>query len=86
MAIPQFFAINDRPVKVVEDDQGWSAYALDMGTGDWVPANDYLDRYRRRDGDIDLYTEDEFNARVAEVRQKIGKVMPEDSDLPGRAT
>lgn len=82
-SIPDFFALNDRPVKVVKDpDGGWDAFALDMSTGDWVPAPDYLDRYWRRDGDLDLYTEDEFNARVAEVRKQIGKVMPEAADLP----
>lgn len=53
-----------------------------MGTGDWVPADHYLDRYLRRDGDIELLTEEEFNARVAEVRARIGKVMPEPGDLP----
>lgn len=84
MAIPKFFAPNDRPVKVIEGDGGWEAFALDMSTGDWVPAPDYLDRYWRRDGDLDLYTEDEFNARVAEVRKSIGKVMPEERDLPKR--
>lgn len=44
-----------------------------MGTGDWVPADIYLDRYFRRDGDIDLLTEEEFNALVAEIQADIGK-------------
>ena len=86
MSIPKFFAINDRPVKVIEHSGGWDALALDMSTGDWVPAPDYLDRYWRRDGDIDLYTEEQFNARVTEVQELIGKVMPEASDLPKKTS
>jgi hypothetical protein len=86
MSMPRFFAINDRPVKVVEDEGGWHAFALDMGTGEWVDGEAYLDRYWRRDGDIDAYTEQEFNDRVAEVRKRIGQLMPDESDLPDDKT
>lgn len=87
MGMPEFFAINDRPVKVVKNPEGgWDTFALDMATGDWVSSPQHLDRYWRRDGDIDAYTEDEFNARVAEIRKQIGKVMPEEADLPKNAT
>jgi hypothetical protein len=82
-SIPKFFAINDRPVKVVKNAAGgWSAFALDMSTGDWVDGEAHLDRWWRHDGDIDLYTEEEFNARVAEVRKATFRVMPEPSELP----
>jgi hypothetical protein len=86
MGMPRFFAINDRPVKVVEDEGGWHAFALDMRTGEWVDGEAYLDRYMRRDGDIDLYTEQQFNDRVAEVRKEIGQLLPEESDLPDDKT
>lgn len=55
VSLPSFFTINDRPVKVTDDPKGgWITLALDMGTGDWVPADSYLDRYFRRDG-ISIY-------------------------------
>ncbi len=64
MSMPRFFAVNDRPVKVVKNPKGgWDAFALDIG--EWVDGEAYLDRYMRRDGDIDEYTEQEFNDRDA---------------------
>ena len=68
---PKFFAVNDRPVRVVtRADGSRDVMVLDMTTGDWERdvGEKYLDRYFRHDGDIDLLSEDKFNARVAEIR------------------
>jgi len=83
MGMPRFFAINDRPVKVVDDETGRHAYALDMTTGEWVDGESYYDRLLRFDGDIDAYTEQEFNDRVAAVRSEIAARTLEESDLSG---
>lgn len=79
-----YFAINDRPVKVLRRHDTGEEYALalDMSNGvDWVPADDYYDRYLRRDGDIDSYTEEQFNARVKEVRKDAARIMPNEDEL-----
>ena len=72
-AIPDFFALNDRPVKVVKHpDGGFDVMALDMGTGDWVEADDYLDRFWKRDGELEMLTEKEFKERVSAIRKRLG--------------
>lgn len=76
MSIPTYFTLNDRPVKVIKRAQGgWDVMLLDMHTGDWERDEDeeYLDRYFRSDGDIDILTEDQFNARVADIRAWLEK-------------
>jgi len=68
---PEFFAVNDRPVKVVSRSDGRrDVMLLNMATGEWErdEGEVYLDRFFRHDGDIDLLTEEQFNARVAEIR------------------
>lgn len=73
MSLPDFFALNDRPVKVVKHPDGsFDAMALDMGNGDWVDGNEQLDRYFNRDGELELLTEQEFRKRVSEIRKRLG--------------
>ncbi|HEX2732892.1 MAG TPA: hypothetical protein VHM70_14885 [Polyangiaceae bacterium] len=73
MAFPILFTINDQPVKVVAPEGGGLvALCLNMTTGDWEPAPGLYDRYRRHDGDIDDLTEEQFNARVSEIRKDLG--------------
>jgi predicted RNA-binding protein associated with RNAse of E/G family len=70
MALPQFFTVNDRPVKVVTYDDGRiDVMALDMKTGDWERDDRYLDMALEGGRDVDLLTEDEFNAAVAAIRE-----------------
>lgn len=72
-AFPPFFTINDRPVKVVKHpDGGFDVMALNMQLGDWEPAMEYLDRYWRRDGDIEILTEQQFRQRVSQIRKDLG--------------
>jgi hypothetical protein len=43
MALPKFFAVNDRPAKVVEQpDGGYDVMVLDMHTGEWERDISYL--------------------------------------------
>lgn len=70
---PEFFTVNDRPVKLVmHKTGGFDVLALDMKTGDWEPAYPYYERYLQRDGDIDLLTESEFKALVSSIRKRLG--------------
>jgi predicted RNA-binding protein associated with RNAse of E/G family len=43
--------------------------ALDMKTGDWERDDRYLDMALEGGRDVDLLTEDEFNAAVAAIRE-----------------
>lgn len=74
MSIPDFFALNDRPVKVVKHASGgYEAMALDMENGDWVEAPEYLDRFWRRDGELEMLSENEFKERVSSIRRRLGR-------------
>jgi hypothetical protein len=73
MSLPDFFSLNDRPVKIVKHPDGsFEAMALDMSTGDWVSGLEQLDRYFRRDGELELLDEQSFKARVSEIRKELG--------------
>lgn len=74
MSFPDFFALNDQPVKIVKkpDGSGMRVLALDMSTGEWVSGMEQFDRYLKRDGELEILNADEFKARVSETRQRLG--------------
>lgn len=73
MSLPEFFALNDQPVKIVRHPEGgFDVMALDMGTGDWVSGLEQLDRYFKREGELEMLDEKEFKKRVSEIRQRLG--------------
>jgi hypothetical protein len=72
MPAVKFFTVNDRPVKLVERADGdTDVMALDMATGEWERDERYLHMYWERGKDIDLLTEQEFNAAVAAIRERL---------------
>jgi hypothetical protein len=72
MALPKFFAVNDRPAKVVEQpDGGYDVMVLDMRTGEWERDLSYLEKYLSHSTDADLLTEAEFNASVEAIRKHL---------------
>ena len=70
MSLPKFFTVNDRPVKIITHEDGRiDVMALDMTTGDWERNDRYLDMALEGGRDVDLLTEDEFNAAVDSHRK-----------------
>lgn len=68
----QFYAVNDRPVKIVMYLDGASdALAFDWSTGGFVPDRSYFGRTMEHGKDIDKFTEAEFRARVMLLRLPI---------------
>lgn len=70
---PEFYAVNDRPVKLVPtDDGGLDVQALNMRTGVFERDMGYLTRCITGEGDVDKYANPaEFEARVAAIRKQI---------------
>jgi hypothetical protein len=66
---PWYFALNDRPVKVVETrNGGLDVITLDMKTGEFVRDHGSLPAYYEGGRDVDDLTEQEFEALVAKHR------------------
>jgi hypothetical protein len=71
MPYPRYYAINDRPVKIVLlPDGGSDALAFDWSTGGFVPERSYF-RKVTEGGDVDQLTEEEFTDRVSTLRLSI---------------
>lgn len=69
---PWYHAVNNRPVKVVQGNDGsLDVLALDVLTGAWESAPDYLDKIFDVGKDVDELTQDEFEALVK--RRRAGK-------------
>jgi len=70
---PWYYAVNDRPVKVVQlSDGSGDVLALDWITGAFVPHREYWEQISAHDGkDVDQLTEPEFDTRVALLRAQI---------------
>ena len=70
---PWYFALNDRPVMVIETkDGGMDVLALDTHTGDFVRDFQVLDAYYEGGRDVDQLTKEEFDALVEKHRAWIG--------------
>jgi len=91
---PWYYAVNDRPVKLVElADGSLDALVFDFSTGGFVPDRSYF-RRTSEPGDVDELTEAEFTARVNALRGPIcakRRATPmtwevtEDRNVPMRA-
>lgn len=69
---PWYYAVNDRPVKIVELPDGSSdALAFDWATGGFVPDRSYFARTMDHGKDIDQLTEEAFTALVGALRAPI---------------
>lgn len=74
MSLPQYLAINDRPVKFVQRaDGGLDVMALDMSTGEWDREPKYLEIYFEGGRDVDVLTKEQFDAAVAAARARVGR-------------
>jgi hypothetical protein len=74
-APPWFYAVNDRPVKLVRTPEGGlDVLALNMRTGEFERDMSYLTRCLLHEGDVDTFaSEAEFEAYVGEVRRQIAE-------------
>lgn len=66
---PHFYAVNDRPVKIVQLPTGEvDALVFDFATGDFVSDRSYFGRVSDVTGDVDSLSESQFDRLVAEQR------------------
>ena len=73
---PWYYAVNDRPVKIVLlPDGGADCLVFDFTTGDFVPDRSYFSRTIETGigKDVDQFTEAEFNTLVARLRQSLSE-------------
>jgi len=69
---PWYYAVNDRPVKIVElPDGSGDALAFDWSTGGFVSDSSYFTRTLEHGKDIDQLTEEKFYALVSALREPI---------------
>jgi hypothetical protein len=70
--LPWYFAVNDRPVKVVAtDDGGADVLVLDTYTGEFVRDMAYLGYFFEGGRDVDELSEAEFNSLVEKHRKRL---------------
>lgn len=69
--LPWYYAVNDRPVKIVETaDGGSDCLVFDFATGGFVPDRGYFSQVTPGSGrDVDQLTEEEFERLVAWQRE-----------------
>lgn len=69
---PWYYAVNDRPVKVVElADGGADVLVFDWATGAFTPDRSYWEQLSSTGKDVDQLTESQFDVRVGLLRQPI---------------
>jgi hypothetical protein len=72
--LPWYYTVNDRPVKIVETPGGgMDVLALNMRTGEFERAMDYLSKCLGHVGDVDVLSEAEFERYVAAIRRRIAQ-------------
>lgn len=70
--LPWYFAVNDRPVKMVRLPGGGSdTLVFDWSTGGFVSDLGYSEHVFTPGKDVDQFTEEEFEARVRALREPI---------------
>jgi hypothetical protein len=74
--LPWYYAVNDRPVKIVElPDGGVDALVFGFATGGFIPDRSYFARVSETGigKDVDQLTEGEFEALVATLRRSVSE-------------
>jgi hypothetical protein len=72
MQLPAFFIVGSRPVKAVAvQGKGMDILALDWDTAEFTRHMEYLTRIALPDGEVDEVTLEEFDRRVAEIRESV---------------
>ncbi|MEO6954923.1 MAG: hypothetical protein ABI321_24195 [Polyangia bacterium] len=72
-ALPWYYAVNDRPVKMVAtSDGGMEVMVLDMKTGEFKRDMSYLSQVSDGGKDVDEFDETAFNRRVESIRKDLG--------------
>jgi hypothetical protein len=66
-----FYTVNDRPVKFVMMPDGLDVQVLNMRTGEFERDMSYLSRVFEPGKDVDELTEEQFNARVEQIRREL---------------
>lgn len=74
---PWYYAVNDRPVKLVETtDGGLDALAFDWKTGGFVPDRSYFSAISEHGfKDVDQLSAEQFEALVSSLRQPIAEKL-----------
>lgn len=73
---PWYYAVNDRPVKIVElPDGGSDALVFDFVTGSFIPDRSYFGRVMETGvgKDVDQLTGEEFESLVAVLRRSVSE-------------
>jgi hypothetical protein len=67
--LPVYLLVNDRPVKVIEtEDGGLDVLVLNLQTGEFQRNLDYLDAYLEGGRDVEVLTEQEFSVTLEQTR------------------
>ncbi len=73
MDIPRFCKVGLRPVKALLENDGFGVYAFDWKTGNFILDLSYLEKiYFGRMDDVEILTEQEFNAYVDKLKKEKG--------------
>lgn len=68
----RYYAVNDRPVKIMElPDGGADALVFDWTTGGFIADRSYFARTMEHGKDVDQFTKEEFDLRVVALRLPI---------------
>lgn len=73
---PWYYAVNDRPIKIVElPDGGADALVLDLTTGHFIPDRSYFGRVSDTGigKDVDQLSEQDFESLVAGLRRSMSE-------------
>lgn len=72
--LPWYFAVNNRPVKMIPTPEGgMDVLALNMQTGTFERAMEYLSKCLAPGGDVEELSEEDFTRRVAAIRAALGQ-------------
>jgi hypothetical protein len=70
--LPQYYAVNDRPVKMIATSEGGrDVLAMNMRTGKFERDMSYGYQIHEPGKDVDQFTEQEFKEYVAVLKQSI---------------
>lgn len=70
--LPQYYAVNDRPVKMIATPEGGrDVLVMNMKTGEFERDMSYGYQIHEPGKDVDQFTEPEFNEYVAVLKQRI---------------